>query len=131
MKQWVGNINWQLDQATNREQIIRIAGDFHIQFERIHPFFDGNGRTGRLIMNYSLLQKGIPPLIIEAKDKGTYINILANQNVGKFVSFAAPLIVQEDERLSRFRNKEKQQAPIVEIIKPAKVNPSEKGENGG
>jgi Fic family protein len=131
MKQWVGNINWQLDQATNREQIIRIAGDFHIQFERIHPFSDGNGRTGRLVMNYSLLQNGIPPLIIEAKDKGIYINILANQNVGKFVSFAAPLIVQEDERLSRFRNKEKQQAPIVEIIKPAKVNPSEKGQNGG
>src|SRR5574344_2164637 len=37
---------------------------FHITFIRIHPFEDGNGRTGRLIMNYNLLKQGISPVIL-------------------------------------------------------------------
>jgi len=117
MDQWVGNLNWQLGEAKSNRDIIKIVGDFHIQFERIHPFSDGNGRTGRLIMNYSLLQHGIPPLIIEAKDKGNYINILANQDVEKFLTFAEQLIEREDVRINRFRNKEKNQVLNVEIIK--------------
>lgn len=109
MYQWAGNITWQLNEAKNQKDIIRIVGDFHIQLERIHPFSDGNGRTGRLVMNYSLIENGIPPLIIEAKDKAAYINILANQNPDKFVSFAEPLIEKEKERIQRFKNKEQVQ----------------------
>ena len=37
---------------------------FHIRFERIHPFNDGNGRTGRIIMNHNLLRSGLAPVII-------------------------------------------------------------------
>lgn len=116
MRQWVENLNWQLEQVVNRLDLIRIIGDFHIQFERIHPFSDGNGRTGRLIMNYSLLQNGIPPLIIEGKHKEEYINILSKQDIDMFVKFAEPLINDEDMRLSRFKNKENQviQIPVAE-----------------
>jgi Fic family protein len=39
--------------------------DFHIQFERIHPFADGNGRVGRLIMAYQAIQNNIIPPLIE------------------------------------------------------------------
>ena len=38
--------------------------DFHVQFERIHPFQDGNGRVGRLILFWQCLQNGIVPFII-------------------------------------------------------------------
>lgn len=45
---------------------------FHLEFERIHPFNDGNGRIGRVLMNYQLLQLGFPPVIIRDKEKTLY-----------------------------------------------------------
>jgi len=44
-----------------------LATVFHHKFEKIHPFMDGNGRTGRMILNYILLKNNYPPLIIHTK----------------------------------------------------------------
>lgn len=70
--------------STDKEKLEGIL-DTHIQFERIHPFSDGNGRTGRVLMNYSLLQEGFPPLIIEKETKATYIELLAKQDLNGFM----------------------------------------------
>lgn len=54
------------------DKVLIAAAYFHAKFENIHPFSDGNGRTGRLIMNYILLVHNYPPLIIYEEDRKDY-----------------------------------------------------------
>jgi len=51
---------------------IERAALFHLKFEGIHPFVDGNGRTGRLILNLMLMQAGYPPINVEYSDRKRY-----------------------------------------------------------
>jgi Fic family protein len=55
--------------------------DLHIQFEQIHPFEDGNGRVGRLFMNYLRMKNGLPLLIIhEGKEQQQYYKLFKQHN---------------------------------------------------
>lgn len=51
---------------------IERAALFHLKFEGIHPFIDGNGRTGRLILNLFLMQNGYPPINVKFTDRKRY-----------------------------------------------------------
>ena len=104
MVQLVDNLEYRLDSARSDEEKLIAILDTHIQFERIHPFSDGNGRTGRMTLNYSLLQQGFPPLIIEKETKAQYIEFLGNQDVDGFVQFAKALLGKEQKRMQAFRN---------------------------
>ena len=53
-----------------------VAAKFHGYYEYLHPFRDGNGRTGRLLSNFILLRAGHPLLIVKLEDRSAYISAL-------------------------------------------------------
>ena len=63
------------------ENALTAAAYFHAKFENIHPFADGNGRTGRLAMNYLLVLHGHPPVIIHEEDRKEYYDALETWDV--------------------------------------------------
>ena len=58
----------------SEEHIVTKLARFHIEFEGIHPFIDGNGRTGRLLVNLELMKAGYPPIYIKFTDRIAYYN---------------------------------------------------------
>ena len=60
--------------ASSHKNIIKRIAVFHLTFEYIHPFIDGNGRIGRAINNYLLIREGFVPINIKYADRGKYYN---------------------------------------------------------
>lgn len=70
-------------QIKKTEYPFKLAFDFHLTYEYIHPFLDGNGRTGRLIMNKILIDHGYFPIIVYAANSKAYLNAIAKGLEGK------------------------------------------------
>ena len=60
---------------------------FHYELELIHPFADGNGRVGRALMVYTVLQNKMAPIVIPVQEKKKYINFLNTEDLNGFVDF--------------------------------------------
>ncbi|MBI1972463.1 Fic family protein [Candidatus Woesearchaeota archaeon] len=68
-------LQW-LEKNKNKLHPLVLATIFHHKFEKIHPFMDGNGRTGRMILNYILLKNKYPPIVIRTKKRAEYVQAL-------------------------------------------------------
>jgi Fic family protein len=67
-------IEWRRQAATMHA--VRRAAELHTRFVKIHPFVDGNGRTGRLLLNFELMKDGYPPAVIRKEDRLAYYDAL-------------------------------------------------------
>jgi Fic family protein len=77
--------------------------DFHIRYERIHPFGDGNGRTGRALLNKLSLENGYVPFVIPKEQRDTYMNLLADCDIERMREFIDRLMQIEAERMKAFQ----------------------------
>lgn len=102
LKKWVDDLKCRMDYAHgDREKVLAIM-EQHLRFERIHPFPDGNGRTGRALMIWSCLEYHIIPIIIEKKQRTDYIRALNNKDVSFLLKMAEDIQAKEKERMERY-----------------------------
>ena len=77
--------------VASAQRLLTTAAYFHLNFENIHPFADGNGRVGRTLLNYFLMTHGLPPAVIFDENKETYYECLLvfdkTEKMDAFVQF--------------------------------------------
>ncbi len=80
VKDWIEAANSLPDE--DESEIVEALAGLHARFEQVHPFLDGNGRTGRLILNLLLVRLGYPPAIIYKGDRSRYLAALRRADTG-------------------------------------------------
>ena len=83
MEEWTRD--FQRDLERSAYPLPLFLAESHWRFIRIHPFDDGNGRTARLLVNYVLLRRDLPPMVIKSTDRDRYIGGLQNADVGRML----------------------------------------------
>lgn len=110
----------------NKMYVLDFAAIFHHKFVHIHPFQDGNGRVGRLLMNIFLMQYGIPLAIIQKNDRQKYYRVLSSADKNDYkplVKFLAQTVLRSLniylDVLTPAKNKEN----FISLKKAAKNSP--------
>jgi len=114
-------VQW-LGAHSGKSHIVELAALLHHTFVHIHPFFDGNGRTARILMNLLLMQNGFPLVIILKNDRKKYYRVLARADQNDFKPLTL-FIAQAVERtldiylktLTPITSKREQFLPLSEL----------------
>ncbi len=87
MYQFIDNLNFKIHSSTTSEEHLETLTFAHYEFVRIHPFNNGNGRTGRIVMNLVALKFGYKPLELyhrEGDSRKIYIDAMKSADKGNF-----------------------------------------------
>ena len=97
-------MNYFVYNYNNDEQdIFTKIARYHIEFEKIYPFEDGNGRTGRLLINYELIRNNISPVVITKEDRVKYFEFIRNNDGVGLAEWLKELSNNEKERIEKFK----------------------------
>ena len=109
---YIKEYNEALEQDFSFEKIAKL----HIDFENIHPFPDGNGRTGRLLINYYMLIKNQIPIVIPIEQRSEYLSYMEKNDVEGLSKLLEKLQKEEKERINDFvlMNTSKQKLDDIE-----------------
>lgn len=99
MDTWITDVNGLV--ARTRGFPDHVA-ELHCRFEQIHPFLDGNGRTGRLLVNLVLIRLGYPPAIIYKRQRADYLKAMRRGDAGDFGQLGELLARSILDNLYRF-----------------------------
>lgn len=111
---WVDEVN-ALDASSLT--FPEILASLHCRFEQIHPFLDGNGRAGRLVLNLILVRSGYPPAVIYKRDRAKYLRALQRADAGAFAPLGGMIARAVLDSLYRF--------VLPAVAGPAKLVPIE------
>jgi excisionase family DNA binding protein len=119
-------IRW-LNSQKKEMNVVELAGFLHHKLVYIHPFFDGNGRTARLIMNLLLLRAGYPLVVILKNDRKKYYDVLAKADKEKYeplIKFVAQSVERSlDIYLKTLSPAEKGREKFLSLSEIAKQTP--------
>lgn len=105
-RDWVDRVNDVVEalQHTDPSQqpFPELLADLHNEFEQVHPFIDGNGRTGRLILNLVLVRMGYPPVIILKNQREQYLAAMQKADAGEVGPLGEILARAMYDNLNRF-----------------------------
>ncbi len=103
-------INWY-DKNKTKYPALVLGAVVHNQFENIHPFRDGNGRVGRILLNNILIKHGLPPINIDFKNRAEYYSTLKEYELNKNIKPTIGLYMKEYKNLKKelgdYKNKKK------------------------
>jgi len=93
-------VKWY-EKNKNKYPALILASVIHNQFENIHPFRDGNGRVGRLLLNNILIKKGLPPVNIELADRLEYYKTLQEYDKNKNLRPTIEFLIKEYKKTKK------------------------------
>ena len=114
--------------SSENNDLIMKAACFHADFEKIHPFIDGNGRTGRLLLNLELMKNGYPITVIRNEDRDEYYTALETAQVESNYELLASFIEKSAENTFWMYYKyfdEDTKMKFEEYLKKNGINPKE------
>ena len=114
MADWVASVNAL---PSDSRPIAVAVAEHHAAFERIHPFLDGNGRAGRLLLNLMLVRLGYPPAIIQKRERPRYLQALDRADRGDPEPLGEVIARSVLDNLTRF--------VLPAVAGPAKLVPLE------
>jgi len=105
----VRTVNGKMAEDPTLEEKLDLSFDAHFNLVSIHTFYDGNGRTSRLLMNYIQHYHGLPLAVVRSESKSGYINSLIEarkkQDIGIFRDFmASQYAAQLEQEIKRYKN---------------------------